>query len=417
VRTALDTWFAVSLLGAASSCGGARALRDDAPSPAGEPEPRGTHTADASASDATTADDGLRDTDDSHSPAEAATSRRALAIAIGEAHACVLLDDQTVRCWGSGVTSGDPGPPRPAIAIAAAFQTTCAILDDGSVTCWAPGAGSTWEQSNVSIDLGAGRRAVSLTMAPREGACAVLDDGSARCWGGEGAPTAAPKTLSPLDGGPRVVQLGLNEAGEILALYGDGTVGEGAIFGLTPGRLLEGRPTATIATQRGDTGWCAMLVGGGSHCEYIPDYFGANALPATALTNQITMTDSFVCGIRPNGTVSCWVVGGDDPECDDGSMYWCRPGRNGDGSYDVALDRPAISVASGTAGSPIACAVLLDGSVRCWGLTASASSDCNVVVSGRSVCDAILGHSVEVVRTDAGLRYGPWRAIDLGAPP
>jgi hypothetical protein len=339
-------------------------------------------------------DESSTDAADGDAPTQVATSRRALAVAIGEAHACALLDDHTVRCWGSGVTAVDAGLPRAAVAIAARSRETCAILDDGSVTCWSPGTGSTWAESHVSINLGPGRRAVSLTAEPSL-ACAVLDDGSARCWGDAG-PTSAPKALLPPDGGPPVAQLSVNEAGEILVLYGDGTVGEGAVLALTPGRFLQDKPAAAIATARGDTGWCAVLVGGGGYCEY--QYFAAP--PPAAVLTQIAMTQHFLCGVRPNGTVSCWMTGGDDADCDGGSLYWCRPGKNGDGSYDVALDQPAVSVASGPADSPIACAVLVDGSVRCWAVAASAASGCNGVSSGvvGSVC-------------------GPWRAIDLAAPP
>jgi hypothetical protein len=441
VRRALGTWIAVSLFGAASGCGGARALTDDAAVPAGKSQPRDggdaavqdsmavradaaeassssivADAAGASQSDAASADGGLGDADDGHAPIQIAPRRRALAVAVGSAQACALLDDHTVRCWGSGVTAADRGPPRGAVAIAAADQYTCAILDDGSVSCWAPP--STWERSNVSIELGPDRRAVSLAMsAGTPSACAVLDDGSVRCWGGGIGPGTAPKTLLPPDGGPPVVQLALDHGSDIVSLYGDGTVGEGAGVALAPGRLIDGRPTATIATQRGDTGWCAMAVGGGIYCEYIPDYFGPLGPPPTALLTHVTMTDGFFCGLRPTGTVSCWVLGSDVPKCDDGSMYWCKPGRNTDGSYDVALDQRAISVESGPAYGPIACAVLADGSVRCWNPTASASSACNITLNGESACDAILGDSVEIARTDAGLQYGPWRAIDLGAPP
>jgi hypothetical protein len=60
----------------------------------------------------------------------------------------------------------------------------------------------------------------------------------------------------------------------------------------------------------------------------------------------------------------------------------------------------------------------VDGKVWCWGLTASASAECGDSYQNRvSPCEAILGDSVKVARTDAGLAYGPWRAIDLGAPP
>ena len=81
----------------------------------------------------------------------------ARAISAGSVHSCAILDDGSLRCWGyngSGrlgygttATIGDdekPGavPPvdlgagRTAIAVDTGEQHTCALLDDGSVRCW-----------------------------------------------------------------------------------------------------------------------------------------------------------------------------------------------------------------------------------------------------------------------------------------
>jgi hypothetical protein len=80
---------------------------------------------------------------------------------VGDGHACVLLDDFNVRCWGFGIDGrlgygdkldvGDDGPPgtvgpvalgpgRTARAVALGARHTCARLDDGSVRCWGYGA-------------------------------------------------------------------------------------------------------------------------------------------------------------------------------------------------------------------------------------------------------------------------------------
>ena len=78
-------------------------------------------------------------------------AKPAIAIAAGAYHACALLGDGTVACWGYGsgygqlgtgsfVDSHVPVATAPlagkAIAIAAGWYHTCALLDDGSVQCW-----------------------------------------------------------------------------------------------------------------------------------------------------------------------------------------------------------------------------------------------------------------------------------------
>ncbi len=79
----------------------------------------------------------------------------AVAITAGDDHSCALLDDGTVRCWGlndfgelgSATNNGtvNPNPvPQPAVnlgghaavAITAGGNHSCALLDDGTVRCW-----------------------------------------------------------------------------------------------------------------------------------------------------------------------------------------------------------------------------------------------------------------------------------------
>ena len=123
--------------------------------------------------------------------------RTAVAIAAGELHTCAVLDDGSVRCWGSGADGrlgygnvasiGDTESPaaagpvslgigRSAVAITAGDSHTCALLDDGSVRCWGQGrSGQLGYASSASVgddeqpatagpvDLGAGRSAVAIS--------------------------------------------------------------------------------------------------------------------------------------------------------------------------------------------------------------------------------------------------------------
>ena len=84
------------------------------------------------------------------------------AVSVGISHTCAILNDGSLRCWGSGANgrlgygdtqnrgdgggemdnlpSVDLGSGRSAKFIAAGEYHTCAILDDGSVKCWGYGA-------------------------------------------------------------------------------------------------------------------------------------------------------------------------------------------------------------------------------------------------------------------------------------
>lgn len=149
------------------------------------------------------------------------TGRTALRISAGGAHTCALLDDHSVKCWGSNdygqlgsgdtVTRGrfdgemgDARPPvdlgtgRTALRVVAGLRHTCAVLDDHSVKCW---GGNDWGQLGLedsktrgdkpgsmgaalsTVNLGSGRTALEITAGLGHHTCAVLDDHSVKCWG------------------------------------------------------------------------------------------------------------------------------------------------------------------------------------------------------------------------------------------
>jgi alpha-tubulin suppressor-like RCC1 family protein len=101
------------------------------------------------------------ETPGSAGPVDLGPGRRAKAISAGENHTCAVLDDDSVRCWGFGndgrlgyantndvgdnETPGsigpvDLGPGRKAKAISAGSLNTCALLDDDTVRCWGSAA-------------------------------------------------------------------------------------------------------------------------------------------------------------------------------------------------------------------------------------------------------------------------------------
>ena len=177
-------------------------------------------------------------------------SRAAGRIATGKYHACAILGNGSVRCWGYGgdgqlgygntnsigahqtpAAAGpvDLGRGRTAQAITAGDVHTCAILDDGSVRCWGYGRDGRLGYANTNsvgasqtpasagpVDLERGRTARAIT-AGGSHTCAILDDGSVHCWGygGNGrlgyantdnvgdTPATTPGKAGPVDLGPR----------------------------------------------------------------------------------------------------------------------------------------------------------------------------------------------------------------------
>ena len=157
---------------------------------------------------------------DNLSAVDLGTGRTAVGIATGYAHACAILDNGLVKCWGinghgrlgigsttnMGSAAGEMGDNLSytslgtgltPVHIDAGNGHTCALFDNGSVKCWGfnqygnLGLGSTSHQGDDSsemgdnlsfVDLGTGRTAVDLS-ATTQSVCAVLDNGDVQCWG------------------------------------------------------------------------------------------------------------------------------------------------------------------------------------------------------------------------------------------
>ena len=98
---------------------------------------------------------------------------------------------------GDNLPAVDLGTGRTAKAIAAGYQHTCVILDNESVKCWGFNFdGQLGQNDDVSrgdesnemgdnltvIDLGSGRNAASITAGAKH-TCVMLDNASIKCWG------------------------------------------------------------------------------------------------------------------------------------------------------------------------------------------------------------------------------------------
>ena len=134
------------------------------------------------------------------------TGRTAVALSSGGSHTCVILDDGTVSCWGDNsdgqlgdgtnyqgdtpVQTSSLGTGKTAVAISLGDAHTCAILDDASVSCWGDnwlgqlGDGTDINRNTPTqiLSIGTGRTAVAISSGDAH-ACAILDDASVSCWG------------------------------------------------------------------------------------------------------------------------------------------------------------------------------------------------------------------------------------------
>lgn len=146
--------------------------------------------------------------------------RTAKTVAAGYVSTCAILDDGTLKCWGNnalgeigigqntaiGDEPGEMGDDLPVVdlgtnknatKIAIGGHHACAILDDGTVKCWGYndcgqlGLGDFENRGDEpgemgdnlpAVDLGQGKSAKDVA-AGWEHSCAILDDDTLKCWG------------------------------------------------------------------------------------------------------------------------------------------------------------------------------------------------------------------------------------------
>lgn len=149
----------------------------------------------------------------------------AIAVSAGSEHACAVMGDHSVRCWGrnfdgqlgNGSTT-DSGIPvavsgLQAMAIAAGYSHTCAVATDGTARCWGKNASGQLGSSGgdaLTPRTVTNLSGVSTMAAGDDHTCALTSAGAVYCWGranngrlGNGS-TATGVVLTPT----KVVNLG-----------------------------------------------------------------------------------------------------------------------------------------------------------------------------------------------------------------
>jgi alpha-tubulin suppressor-like RCC1 family protein len=279
------------------------------------------------------------------------------------AHACQVNGDGTVRCWGvnrsgelgDGTTNDRSSPVSVsgltnAVVVAAGGAHTCALLAGGAVRCWGLndhgqlGDGTTTSRSSPVSVSGLGN-AVAIAAGDLH-TCALLADGTVRCWG-------------------------RNDAGQL----GDGTT-TNRLFPVSVSGLSN---AAAVGTGAAHT--CVLLADGTARCwgqngngELGDGTTSSQSVPDTVigLTNAggIAGGASDSCALAAAGTAFCWG----------GNVH----GQLGDNTTGQRLTPVAVkvfvrvatisqlltlgSVAQVATGGDHSCAVIGDGSLRCWGL-------------------------------------------------
>jgi cysteine-rich repeat protein len=307
-----------------------------------------------------------------------------LQVDAGEQHTCVLIEGGRIRCWGRGefgqLGHGNPNNigddeypsdvadvalPGPATAISLGGQHTCALLQDGGLRCWGlndRGQLGYGNLANLGDDEGLGGLpgiGVGPVVSVRGGArhtCVRVSGGTVRCWGKN-------------DAG----ELGYANSIDTLELPlpgGDVSVG-GSVTLLELGwhhscvRFIDGGMRCWGYGDAGRLGYAALDTIGDDELPSVAGLVSAvpAGLPANTEIAGLALGGNHSCVLLQAGEVLCWGANGSG-QLGQGDVALI-------GDDEVPSSRPAISLGGSavqiTAGGSHSCALLEDGSVRCWG--------------------------------------------------
>lgn len=316
-------------------------------------------------------------------------------VVMGTSHACAILDDGNLKCWGRNTTGQlgvdsvasvgdgvglsvsaapvvDLGDGKTAKKVAIGNSHTCAILNDDTVKCWGlntsgqlgyedvqPRGNATNVMSGVGpVNLGPGKTAKQIA-ASANTTCAILDDDSLKCWGAnsngglgyEDNVNRGDVALSMTN--LQSVNLGSERTAKKVA------IGSSTTCTLLDNDSLKCWGQNSYGQLGMDSAKGSVGSSAGDMASLAPLNFGANVSVV-----DFAMGDLSVCAMLTDGSVRCW-----------GSNYNGQLGygdyinRGGEGFktqkvVDFGAGKFAKSLSLGTFHS---CASLNDGSVKCWG--------------------------------------------------
>jgi len=398
--------------------------------------------------------------DDSYQPVDVVgLPAAARELSAGDQFVCAVLEDGTLMCWGGnwrgqlgdGTTDGRLRPTAVvglagrAIAVSAGWTHACALLEDGSVQCWGDnwagqiGNGQLSISAPVSHVAGLAGHATAIAAGYAQ-SCAVLEDQRVQCWGsnqfgmlGNGQSGLGLQPRAALVNGPVAASVGggsqhtcvVTAAGGVACAGANssGQLGDGSL--VTRGQFVDasGLIAGATAIAAGGAFSCARTTGSGLKCWGAGGYGQLGNLSNSDLNVPVDVVGltsgvaafaaggEHVCAVTTGGALSCW-----------GNNSYGQLGVSSTDSHSAptevtGLGSGVATVACGGSGVHT-CAALTDGRVKCWGSNESGqlgdgttiSSTTPVDVAGLAEPVAMLAagedHNCAITRSGAAFCWG-----------
>jgi len=328
-------------------------------------------------------------------------------IAVGARHACALISDGTVRCWGDNSdgqlgNNSTMGSEVPVTVlgglnnvgwITAGDAHTCAVTVTGAAYCWGKNAagqlgnGGVNQQSTPVLVSGFGA-GISTMDAGGNHTCARTSTGAMACWGANsfgqlgdgttGINRLIPVAVSGLSSGVVSISVGnehscarmANNGIKCWGLNSDGQLGDGSVIGRAVPVDVVNLPSTVVSISAGDAHTCAVTSANTLLCWGDNEFgqLGDQSFEPRSTPVAVADIDSGAFAVSAGGHHSCARLSGGAVSC------WGdnREGALGDG-HD-ALRRAPVQVVLSLDSSTLAAGMFntctvnsFVGVVNCWG--------------------------------------------------
>lgn len=302
----------------------------------------------------------------------------AVEVSAGARHTCARLLGGTVWCWGDN-TEGQLGngsftsssvPVQStgvasAVSVSAGGNHTCASRSNGTVLCWGRNiegqlGNATFTSSNSAVQV-SGLSTASAVSAGGAHSCAMLSDLTVQCWGSNSLNQLGSIGLIMAPRNTPVAVTGINTAVSISAGTGHNCA---AVSSPTRVRCWGDNFNGQLAGS-----WTLQIFP-------LPALTtDAEALNVPGITTPDNAAAGYAhsCALLADNTIMCWGENFDG-QLGNGSVIGFIPPHPSASSTStiVPVAVSSISTASQVSlGQFHSCALLLNGTVRCWGKNSS----------------------------------------------
>jgi alpha-tubulin suppressor-like RCC1 family protein len=259
---------------------------------------------------------------------------KAVQVAAGYGHNCVLTDAGEVKCWGQGASGRlgygatvdvglnevpanvgfvPLGRNLRAVQVALGLSQTCVVTNDGTVKCWGANGGGELGIGNTNdvgddetpaeapcVNLGAGVKVAQISLGVGH-ACVLTTAGAVKCWGNAAAGQLGYGNTNNVGSAVIPANVGFVELGVSTTVT---QVGAGDEY--TCARTSDGKVKCWGSGEAGRLGYQSITNIGDDE---LPSTAGFVDIGTATTAQQLAVGNKSNCAVIAAGQAVCWGYG------------------------------------------------------------------------------------------------------------